>query len=73
MGTRSDPSVDITHLKNCWSSRLDPMVTGDTLTNTRVVIDACIPYGRLDTFPRVAQTSPELAAKVPKRFPEVFK
>ena len=73
MGTRSDPSVDITHLKNCWSSRLDPMMTGDTLTNTRVVIDACIPYGRLDSFPRVAQTSPELAAKVRERFPEAFK
>ena len=73
MGARSDPRVDITHLKIFWSSRLDPMATGDTLTNTRVVIDACIPYGRLDTFPRVAQTSPELAAKVRKRFPEAFK
>ncbi len=72
MGTRSDPRVDITQLKDRWSSRLDPMVTGDALTNTRAVIDACIPCGRLDTFPRVAQTSPEFAAKVRKRFPEAF-
>ncbi|MCH7486298.1 MAG: UbiD family decarboxylase [Proteobacteria bacterium] len=72
MGMRSDPSRDITHLTRCWSSRLDPMVTGDELYNSRVVIDACIPFERLETFPKVAQTSPELAAEVKKKFPDVY-
>jgi 4-hydroxy-3-polyprenylbenzoate decarboxylase len=72
MGTRSDPKRDMTILDRCWSSRLDTMVTGDALYNSRVVIDACIPYERLDTFPRVAQTSRELAADVRKRFPDAF-
>ncbi len=72
MGTRSDPKTDITTLDRCWSSRLDTMVTDDRLYNSRVVIDACIPYERLDTFPQVAQTSPELAAEMRSKFPDAF-
>ena len=72
MGTRSDPKTDITTLDRCWSSRLDTMVTDDRLYNSRVVIDACIPYERLDSFPQVAQTSPELAAEMRRKFPDVF-
>ena len=72
MGTRSDPKTDFTVLDRNWSSRLDTMVTDEKLYNSRVVIDACIPYERLETFPRVAQTSPELAAEVRSRFPDVF-
>ena len=72
MGTRSDPKTHFTILDRNWSSRLDTMVTDEKLYNSRVVIDACIPYERLETFPRVAQTSPELAAEVRSRFPDVF-
>ena len=73
MGTRSDPAVDITHLSQCQSSRLDPMHETDTLFSNRVIINACRPYERLDTFPAVAQTSPELAAEVRKKFPDVYR
>lgn len=72
MGTRSDPKEDIQILTKTWSSRLDPMVTGKALYNSRAVIDACIPYERLESFPKVAQTSPELARAVRARFPDVF-
>ena len=72
MGTRSDPSRDITHLTQCQSSRLDPMHEEDTLFNNRVIINACRPYERLETFPQVAQTSPELAREVRGKFPKVF-
>ena len=37
-----------------------------------MVIDACRPYERLDTFPKVCESSPELAAKVAARDPELF-
>ena len=68
MGTRCDPRTRTTVLDNCWSSRLDTMVTDYArLYNSRMVIDACRPYERLDSFPRVAQSSKELAAKVRKR------
>ena len=72
MGTRSDPKTDFTVLDRNWSSRLDTMVTDDRLYNSRVVIDACIPYERLETFPAVAQTSPELAAEMRRKFPDAF-
>jgi len=72
MGTRSDPKTDLTILDKCWSSRLDTMVTGNELYNSRVVINACIPYERLATFPRVAQTSRELAAEMRRKFPGAF-
>ena len=73
MGTRSDPKSDLLIFDKCWSSRLDPMVEApDLLYNSRVVIDACIPYERIGTFPRVAQTSRELATEVRKKFPDVF-
>ena len=73
MGTRSDPKTDITLLDKCWSSRIDPMVQSqDALYNTRCVINACIPYERINDFPPVAQTCRELAKDVRKKFPSVF-
>ncbi|MDH3420300.1 MAG: UbiD family decarboxylase [Gammaproteobacteria bacterium] len=73
MGTRSDPKTDITLLDKCWSSRLDPMVKSqDELYNSRCVINACIPYERIDDFPAVAQTSRELAREVMDKFPDVY-
>ncbi|MCY3731916.1 MAG: UbiD family decarboxylase, partial [Rhodospirillaceae bacterium] len=73
MGTRSDPKTDITLLDKCWSSRLDPMVESpEALYNTRCVINACIPYERIDDFPAVAQTSRALARAVRAKFPHVF-
>ena len=45
----------------------------ETLFNNRVIINACRPYERIDTFPAVAQTSPELASEVRSKFPNVFK
>lgn len=74
MGTRCDPKTRTHTLDHCWSSRIDTMVTDyDRLYNSRMVIDACIPYERLGDFPRVAQTSKELADEVRKRFPDVFR
>lgn len=74
MGTRCDPKVRTTLLDNCWSSRLDTMVTDySKLTNSRMVIDACIPYERIEEFPKVAQTSKELAAQVRAKYPDLYR
>ena len=72
MGTRSDPQKDFNVLTHCWSSRLDTMVFDQNLYNSRVVINACIPYEHIKDFPKVAMTSPELAAEVRGKFPDVF-
>ncbi len=74
MGTRCDPKSRTTLLDNCWSSRLDTMVTDYTkLTNSRMVIDACKPYERYDSFPPVAQTSKELATEIRAKYGDLFR
>jgi 4-hydroxy-3-polyprenylbenzoate decarboxylase len=65
MCTRSDPGQDIDVLKRTWGSKLDPLlVPGETPHNSRAVIDACIPFERLSTFPKVSQSDPAYLAKV---------
>jgi len=59
-------------LEKCWSSRLDPMITDDKYHNNRAIIDACIPFERLETFPKVAQTSRALAEEMRAKFPDAF-
>jgi UbiD family decarboxylase len=74
MGTRCDPKSMTTVLDRCWSSRLDTMVTDySKLYNSRMVIDACRPYERRDSFPAVAQTSTELAAQVRAKYPQLYR
>jgi 4-hydroxy-3-polyprenylbenzoate decarboxylase len=68
MGSRCNPEEDLDILRKNWSSRLDPMTFGKKLYNSRVIIDACIPYERKEEFPKVAQTSPEYKQIMMKKF-----
>jgi UbiD family decarboxylase len=73
MSTRSDPATDIDVMRRSWASKLDPlMVEGDPPYNSRAVIDACRPFERRDSFPRVAQSDPELLATVARRWEHVL-
>ena len=61
MCTRFDPREGMEVLRGCWSSALDPMAYSEKdPRNARVVIDACKPFGRRDTFPREVRASAEL-------------
>jgi hypothetical protein len=52
---------------------LDPMVYGsDDPRNSRVVIDACRPWSRRDTFPVVARASKELDARIRAKWAHVL-
>ncbi|MEJ3744416.1 UbiD family decarboxylase [Actinomycetes bacterium KLBMP 9797] len=69
MSTRTDPAQDIEILKRSWGSKLDPMLPeGAPLHNSRAVIDACRPWERLTTFPKVAQSDPDYLASVHARW-----
>jgi UbiD family decarboxylase len=60
MTTRFDPVEDIDIIRKAWSSGRDPLVLPDTGNfNNRILIDACIPYGRLlkGEFPPVVAVS----------------
>jgi 4-hydroxy-3-polyprenylbenzoate decarboxylase len=75
MCTRCDPIEDIDFIRNSWSSPLDPMLGrgAKNYSNSRAVIDACRPFDRLKTFPRVARATPELLARVREKFSAVLK
>ena len=57
--------------RNCWSSPLDPMAYPPDRRNLnkRMLIDACRPWNRRDTFPKVAEAGAELKERVRKRWP----
>ena len=69
MCTRFDPREGLETLRGCWSSALDPMAYApDDPRNARVVIDACRPWSRRDTFPIEARPSKELEERIRAKF-----
>ena len=74
MCTRCDPREDVDIVNGGWSSHLDPMCYDDETDrrNSRVVIDACRPWRRRDTFPIVARNSPELDARIRAKWADVL-
>ncbi len=74
MCSRVDPREDVEILKRMWASPLDPMAYPPDVRafNARMVIDACRPWERLQSFPPVARATPELRAKVREKFADFF-
>jgi UbiD family decarboxylase len=73
MSTRTDPAQDIDILRHTWGSKLDPLWTeGSPTYNSRAVVDACRPFERRDTFPRVARSDPEYLREVSKRWQHIL-
>ena len=74
LSTRCDPEIDSDITRRCWPSFLDPMIPPDSkaLINSRAVIDACKPYEWIKDSPEVAETGPELRAKVIEKLSRSF-
>ena len=74
MCTRFDPREDMETIRGGWSSHLDPMCyDGDTdRRSARVVVDACIPFNRRDSFPIVARSSRELDDRIRGKYADVL-
>ena len=73
MCTRCDPREGMEILRGCWSSALDPMAYSEKdPRNARVVIDACKPFKRRDTFPQVVRNSQEVEDLVRGKFSDVL-
>jgi 4-hydroxy-3-polyprenylbenzoate decarboxylase len=69
MCTRCDPREGMEILRGCWSSALDPMAYSEKdPRNARVVIDACKPFHRRDTFPIVVRPTDEVEKLVREKF-----
>jgi 4-hydroxy-3-polyprenylbenzoate decarboxylase len=75
LSTRTDVVRDLDVMRRCWSTGLDPMAyqgDGPGFFNDRMIIDACRPYDRRQTFPAVARVTPDEAADVRRRWPDLF-
>ena len=73
MCTRCDPKDGLDVVNGCWSTRLDPMSYGaDDPRNSRVIVDACIPFRRKDSFPMTARSSPELDERIRAKWRDVL-
>lgn len=67
MSTRCDPAHDIEFMERTWTSKIDPATVGDDSAgwdNTRAIVDATIPYEKMEEFPLVAATSEELRDEI---------
>lgn len=66
MSTRLDVERGITTLTEAWSTPLDPMSypRDKPMYNSRLVVDACKPWSRRDTFPMTAEPSPEYRDRI---------
>lgn len=73
MSTRCDPAIDIEILHKTWGSKLDPMLAPDAPSyNNRAVVDACKPFERRDSFPRVAESDPKFLKEVSDKWVHLF-
>lgn len=73
MSTRCDPPEDVQFIKRAWSTPLDPLLREAPWQNNRGIIDACRPYGWKDEFPKVAESTPEMKAKIRAKWPNLYK
>jgi 4-hydroxy-3-polyprenylbenzoate decarboxylase len=71
--TRCEPSEDIEIMRKSWGSKVDPLLDNPAVPyNTRALIDACRPFEKLDTFPRVAQASPAFVRETVAKWKDLF-
>jgi 4-hydroxy-3-polyprenylbenzoate decarboxylase len=74
MCTRCDVREDIEILKGCWSTTLDPLSypADQRIYNSRMVIDACVPWHRRKDWPELVKNSDELEKHVRGKFGDVM-
>jgi 4-hydroxy-3-polyprenylbenzoate decarboxylase len=73
VSTRCEPAEDIEIMRKSWGSRVDPLlVDASKPYNSRAILDACRPFERLESFPRVAQASPQLVRDTVSKWKKLF-
>ena len=71
--TRAEPSEQVDIVRNAWSSALDPRITpadrarGAT-SNSKMIIDACVPFGMRAEYPRTSAISLDEARTVAEKW-----
>lgn len=72
--TRSDPGIDIEVMGRTYGSGADPLLppTAPRLMS-RAIIDACIPFERMDEFPKPAQADPGRLQAVREKWQDLLR
>lgn len=75
MLTRCDPAVDIQVIEDCVSTQIDPIMPPEKkesgeLTNSRVIVDATVPYHRAAEFPEDTLIDPPFEETLRERYAE---
>jgi 4-hydroxy-3-polyprenylbenzoate decarboxylase len=74
MATRSDPATSVDIIRRCWSGPLDPIIPQSAKGfNSRMLIDATRPFEWRDDFPPVSCNSPDLKAKLSKKYASLLR
>jgi UbiD family decarboxylase len=77
LGTRCDPANTIEVIKDCWGTRLDPMLSPENrergnFVYSKSLIIACKPFYWKDKFAAAARVSPELMAETKRKWGHLF-
>jgi UbiD family decarboxylase len=73
IATRCEPSEQVDIVKSAWSSGLDPRITpearsrGET-SHSKLIIDACKPFGWKDRYPRTSALTAEEARAIREKW-----
>ncbi len=73
IATRCEPSEQVDIVRQAWSSALDPRITvenrerGQT-SHSKMIIDACKPFGWRDTFPKTSALSRDDARAIREKW-----
>jgi len=64
IATRCEPAEQVDIVRKAWTSALDPRISAEDrargeISHSKMIIDACRPFGWRDTFPKVSALSPE--------------
>ena len=67
--TRCEPSESVDIVRHAWSSALDPRITAEArargeTSHSKMIIDACKPFGWKDEFPQISALSFEDARAI---------
>jgi 4-hydroxy-3-polyprenylbenzoate decarboxylase len=77
VATRAEPSEDVDIVRNAWSSGLDPRIPVEKrkrglTSNSKMIIDACIPFELLADYPRASALSLAEAGEIRRRWGRSF-
>lgn len=69
IATRCEPSEQVDIVRDAWSSALDPRLTAESrargqTSNSKIILDACKPFGWREQFPRTSALSQEEARSI---------